>query len=501
MSNTIKKVLLVADYGQNDLAFFEVKQKLYELAAESGVQIQIDIASANAFNTAETAALVAKAADSGKYDVIYHNTAPRKDKLNMRHNGDGEFLAYADYEHNGKRTEVIGVFAGGGSTVNTFTLLDELHIKGGVQKLDCETKGSQFRSRDVFPPHVIDVLKGQPKLLEKVEIPEHDGHHLDLGNPAYKALGDVYKYADEKLAHIDTYQHTRHGDAAKEHITIITGESAAQQQLNSISWHHSGAEIEVLPLKSSHENTWIEAGFAAAQLALNSKSTGKRAVYALLKTIEDEHTGSRFTAHMANGADIITDDLRTLYFARHHIQSLAKHQAGSNQPPVQLAKDAAEWEAVSQTTLPQITPIYIDGYGNLKLAITHAQLQDHLKLGKGDGLTELQASQRMVGHVSVNANQVSAINAQSSFDVKDGDTALSKGSSGWPAAGGTDKGFFTEVFHRGGSAAEKLGYPKVGDYMRIVPEKIITIEPGTEVAGGATQATHPEAGKGQTRSA
>ena len=78
MSKRYQKILLVGDYGTSgDLAFNEVKQKLYELAAKKRIDIRIDTVGVDPFDTAMTAAVVAQAAEDGKYDVIYHNTAPR----------------------------------------------------------------------------------------------------------------------------------------------------------------------------------------------------------------------------------------------------------------------------------------------------------------------------------------------------------------------------------------------------------------------------------------
>src|SRR4051812_8839842 len=107
-----KKMLLVADYGHEDLAFKEVQERLYELARKAGQKIQVDIVSVGPFHTADTAAVVAQAAHDGKYDIIYHNTAPRKDLAKARANNDGEGIGYARYRAaGGKEVQIVGVIS------------------------------------------------------------------------------------------------------------------------------------------------------------------------------------------------------------------------------------------------------------------------------------------------------------------------------------------------------------------------------------------------------
>lgn len=149
----------IADYGEktgmDDLAFSEVDRKLVEEFSALNLNWpMIKNLSVAPFNTIETGFVVAQLAQNSKLGnnhIVYHNTAPRKDELSARTNNAGEFLAVAELP-NGVR--VIGVYGG-----YTFSFLNV-----PVYRVKCARDGSQFRSRDVFPPCVASLAKhaGQP---------------------------------------------------------------------------------------------------------------------------------------------------------------------------------------------------------------------------------------------------------------------------------------------------------------------------------------------------
>ena len=149
----------IADYGAktgvNDLAFSEVNRHLVEEFSMQNLEAPlIQSLSVCAFNTIETGFAVAQLAQNsrlGKAHIVYHNTAPRKDEVSARCNNAGEFLAVAELS-NGVR--VIGVYGG-----YTFSFLNV-----PVYRVKCAIDGSQFRSRDVFPPCVASLAAhaGQP---------------------------------------------------------------------------------------------------------------------------------------------------------------------------------------------------------------------------------------------------------------------------------------------------------------------------------------------------
>lgn len=152
--NTSAYVTLIADYGgrsgSTDLAFAEVSQKLYE---KIGDIRHMDTLSVSAFNTVETGFVVAELAVNSKLKnhIIYHNTAPRKDDINPRADNAGEFLAYCRLPNG---VNVIGVYSG-----YSFSFVKDF---APIYKVKCEAKGSQFRSRDVFPEMVASLAAYNP---------------------------------------------------------------------------------------------------------------------------------------------------------------------------------------------------------------------------------------------------------------------------------------------------------------------------------------------------
>ena len=157
----------IADYGvqtgYDDLAFSEVCLRLTgEFAARTLDFPLIKSLSVNPFNTIETGFVVAQLAFNsllGEQHIVYHNTAPRKDALAGRIDNEGEFLAVAELPN---KVRIIGVFGG-----YTFSFL-----KGvcPVYKVKCARAGSQFRSRDVFPPCVASLAAHQRKPLSTWEL-------------------------------------------------------------------------------------------------------------------------------------------------------------------------------------------------------------------------------------------------------------------------------------------------------------------------------------------
>jgi hypothetical protein len=466
MAKNTKKILLVADYGNNDLAFKEVTQKLYELAQQAGQPVTVDIVSVDAFNTAQTAATVAQAAEDGRYDLIYHNTAPRKDIKKSRVNNDGEGIAFARYSNNGKHTDIVGVYSGDEDTINTFALLPASHIPDGIFKVKSDTQGSQFRSRDVFPPHVIDALTGNIRLEQNTITPP---------TPVNTQLIDSSTAdAKQRLAKAYDIQLSRHGDASKNYVTVIAPKAECDNILQNVTAQYSGAEIDALPLKSQR-NAWVEAAFAGTQLALNSTQGDARIVIILPDGQKLNEAEQAYEAALDNGAKIITSDVRALTFAKGRID-----YSKSNVTALQ----------VYATTLPSpVTPAYTDGYGNVKLALRHHEVLD--TLGIGEGKATINAGERGVTEVTVGGNSSEAFVASGSFAVADGEIALSKGSSGWPVKkdGEANRDNFAEIFLRGGNASRALGTPQPGDDISITLKHIERERsPGSVVDGRSVEA-------------
>ena len=151
---------LIADYGTGDPAFSEVSQRL-QMALP---QAQINLLSVPPFSTLATGFWIAQLSlNSGPEDrIVYHNCAPRKDDLEARQNNEGEGLTFALLSNGVK---VIGVNAG-------FTLSFIKHHAKSVQIVNVSRGGSQFRSRDVFPPAVAAIANNDFSVLGDSLLPD-----------------------------------------------------------------------------------------------------------------------------------------------------------------------------------------------------------------------------------------------------------------------------------------------------------------------------------------
>ena len=200
----------IADYGaitgNDDLAFSEVDRKLAEEFSKRSLDFpMIKNLSVRPFNTIETGFAVAQLAYNstlGNRHIVYHNTAPRKDKLDARLNNAGEFLAVTELP-NGVR--IVGVFGG-----YTFAF-----INAPVYRVKCADAGSQFRSRDVFPPCVASLAEHANKPLSTWEL---------LGEQVTN-IPDVPK---NTICSIDGYGNLK--------TNIKTGESISSIAINNIAF-------------------------------------------------------------------------------------------------------------------------------------------------------------------------------------------------------------------------------------------------------------------------
>ncbi len=146
-------VTVVADYGIGDLAFAEVRQRFSLLLPEANVAA-IPVPP---FDTVSAGFCVAQLAfGEGPADrVVYANVAPRQDEDEPRADNAGERLVAARLDSG---VLVVGVAAGASLSF----LADEGVALHAVNVPDA---GSQFRSRDVFPPAVAALVAGDDGLL------------------------------------------------------------------------------------------------------------------------------------------------------------------------------------------------------------------------------------------------------------------------------------------------------------------------------------------------
>lgn len=140
---------IVADYGAGDLAFAEVAQKFAALLPDA----QIIATPVPPFATIAAGFCVAQLglnpAPAGT--VIFHNVAPREDDDSQREANAGERLALARLPGD---VLVVGVNAG-----HVYSFVRDAATE--LRWVDCPDAGSQFRSRDLFPEAVADLVSGR----------------------------------------------------------------------------------------------------------------------------------------------------------------------------------------------------------------------------------------------------------------------------------------------------------------------------------------------------
>ena len=144
---------VVADFGKEDLAFAEVTQQLLRRLPRA----QVVATPVPPFSTLAAGFVAAQlaAAPAPPETLVFVNVAPRRDDPDRRVDNDGERLIWARLPGG---TQVVGVDAG-----HAFAFLAEAAAE--LRLLHCATRGSQFRSRDLFPDAVARVALGDDGVL------------------------------------------------------------------------------------------------------------------------------------------------------------------------------------------------------------------------------------------------------------------------------------------------------------------------------------------------
>lgn len=139
---------VVADFGAQDLAFAEVAQRLLARLPEA----QVVCTPVPPFATLAAGFVAAQLAggEAPPNTLVFVNVAPRRDDRAARVDNDGERLLWARLASG---VQVVAVDAG-----EALAFLAEAAAE--VRVLDCATRGSQFRSRDLFPDAVARVARG-----------------------------------------------------------------------------------------------------------------------------------------------------------------------------------------------------------------------------------------------------------------------------------------------------------------------------------------------------
>ena len=146
-------VHIIADYGEGDLAFAEVAQRIKFYLPDA----EPLLTPVPPFSTLAAGFCIAQLGlnDVPAGTIIFHNVAPREDDRRARIANAGERLAFARLRTG---VQVIGVNAG-----HAYSF-----IRGEAEELrwaSVAAKGSQFRSRDLFPQAAAAIALGRPGVL------------------------------------------------------------------------------------------------------------------------------------------------------------------------------------------------------------------------------------------------------------------------------------------------------------------------------------------------
>jgi len=165
---------IIADYGQGDLAFAEVVQRI-KLHLPDAEPVLTPVP---AFSTLAAGFCIAQLGlnEAPAGTLIYHNIAPRQDDEQARSGNAGERLAFARLP-NGVR--VIGVNAG-----YAFSFVRNAAVE--LRWAAVAAEGSQFRSRDLFPQAAAAIALGHPDALadpiaptDIPDVPDHCIAYID----------------------------------------------------------------------------------------------------------------------------------------------------------------------------------------------------------------------------------------------------------------------------------------------------------------------------------
>lgn len=146
---------LIADYGHGDLAFAEVVQHLTSLVPDA-VVLPTPVPPFDTVSAGFCAAQLALG-DAGGPRLVYTNVAPRADHPDPRPGNQGERLVAAMCAN--------GVVVLGVNSQHCFSFL---RGSAEIRVVDVPDAGSQFRSRDIFPPIVAQLARGGTECLGSV---------------------------------------------------------------------------------------------------------------------------------------------------------------------------------------------------------------------------------------------------------------------------------------------------------------------------------------------
>jgi hypothetical protein len=235
-------VHIIADYGQGDLAFAEVAQRL-RLHLPDAEPVFTPVP---AFSTLAAGFCVAQLGmnEAPTGTIIYHNVAPRRDDEEARAENEGERLAYARLPTG---VRVVGVNAG-----YAFSFVRDAAVE--LRWASAPAEGSQFRSRDLFPLAAADIAVGKPEALGD----EVDRAVVPDAPPDRVAYVDGYGNLKTSIAHGSA------GAASGARVRVRIGEAELEAAMSDGSFEVEHGGLAFAPGSSGwtgaygEETRWME---------------------------------------------------------------------------------------------------------------------------------------------------------------------------------------------------------------------------------------------------
>jgi hypothetical protein len=240
----MKIVHVVADYGAGDLAFSEM---ISALARHIPKDWDWHATSVDSFDTIAAGFIVAQLGLQNESlrapeTIIYANSAPRRDRSKPRKNNEGEGLVYGLLK-NGVPVVVVN------SGYSMSFVRESLE---GLWVADVDKGGSQFRSRDIFPPVVGKVAKKEfdfrGKKLDPMKVIPAPPHGVVAYIDSFGNLKTTYREGDAELKNLQPGQKIKvEINGVVRVATVATG-----------SFNVDEGDIAFAPGSSGHERRFWE---------------------------------------------------------------------------------------------------------------------------------------------------------------------------------------------------------------------------------------------------
>ncbi len=238
----MKRLLhVIADYAPMSQEFGEILQRIW--SQNWDLDLTIIPTSVPSLDTVGTGFLTYQLAlgENPPGTMLYVNTAPRKERRTGMEDNAGEKLVWARLENG---VELVAVNSG-----YTLSLLRESIVE--LRRLEVPHSGSQFRSRDFFPPVVSDLLhhRTTERLRESL------------------APGDIPGFPESAVMWIDGFGNiktsvrrssdfARRLEGAKVHISI--GGKRATALVTGVAFSVDEGELAWSVGSSGHDDPFME---------------------------------------------------------------------------------------------------------------------------------------------------------------------------------------------------------------------------------------------------